>query len=659
MSWDGIKVCATSRGNEFMIDIARLFVAGFVAAGVPCELAIDEAAVRNDGRAALVVAPHEFFPLYLDCTLPKAAAFEFRRSAIVLNVEQPGSQWFETAVVCARSARAVFDIHESGVRELRRRGLRALHAPLGYAEHLQAPARERDIDLLFMAVMTPRRADFLSRYAELLSRFRCHIVLARLDTPRTADTPGYVSGEARLALLARSRILLNVHAAASSYFETHRAVLAASNGCVLVSESSVGSEPFRSDLHFVMADISELAARCVSLLDDEPRRMQIGEQALALMTRSMRMETICTGLLDELRGSTSVATVIEPPGPPRGGGDREALNMRLTTALAGRRTGRRDYDMTTNRAHDDAGELAVSVVVPLFNYGRYIGECLRSVEAADKPAPGVELIVVDDGSSDDSCRRVEEFMDVTSLSTKLVRKHANTGLADTRNIGWQQARAPYVFFLDADNRIHRPCLRVLHRVATASASAAVYGIIGKFDEMTGEPRGLLSSYAFSERDLVRRPYLDAMALFERAALTAVGGYSTDLLAIGWQGWEDYDLWLKLADGAYSCVGVPEILASYRVHDASMIHRTNQDTSRLAAYFEQKFARLAARYPDLDQYFGFPRPGKAFDRAVDGGCEALEAQLRAVYASWSWNVTAPLRAVYDFIAGLRRHMPPSG
>jgi glycosyltransferase involved in cell wall biosynthesis len=663
---DGLKVCVTSRGNEFMIDIARSFVAGFAGAGVPSVLAIDAASFRDDGRVALVVAPHEFFPLYLDQTLGRPAAARFRRSALVLNVEQPGSQWFERAVDLARTARAVLDIHESGVRELRRRGVATVHAPLGYVDDLRAPGRARDVDLLFMGVITPRRAAFFARFAELFAGYRCQFLFARLDEPRTADTAGYVSGPERLALLARSRILLNVHAADSSYFESHRALLAASNGCVLVSEWGAGSDPFRADVHLVMADVSELAARCVSLLDDEPRRAALADEALAIVTRSLRMEAICARVLGELGAPAPRPAVLGPSPPPLApDADREALRARLATAVAARQNGHPDYDVVSNRAHARGGDVAVSVVVPLFNYGRYVEECLRSVEVAEKPAPGIELVVVDDGSRDDSRAQVERFMESTSLPTTLVRKQSNTGLADTRNIGWHHARAPYVFFLDADNRIHPPCLRVLHEAAVASGSAAAYGIIRTFDDATGEPRGLLSAYAWSARDLVAGPYLDAMALFDRAALTAVGGYSTELLEFGWQGWEDYDLWLKLAQDGHVGVRVPQILSSYRVHDASMIRRTNQDTARIAAHFARKFARLADSFPDLDRHFGFPRPGRAFVHAgaftgadLESHCRALEAELQTVYASRSWTVTAPMRAAFDFLVGRRRPAPPS-
>ena len=187
----------------------------------------------------------------------------------------------------------------------------------------------------------------------------------------------------------------------------------------------------------------------------------------------------------------------------------------------------------------------------------------------------------------------------------LVKKSSNTGLADARNLGLERARGQYVFVLDADNWIYPACLRSLHAAIVSGREAAVYGIIRRFDEETGESLGLLSAYDWNVQELVRGPYIDAMALFDRQAVAAVGGYSTELLDTGWFGWEDYDLWLKLARAGQRCKLVPSILSAYRVHPGSMIHRTNNSTPAFARYFQEKFRDLTERFPEMDRYFGFP------------------------------------------------------
>ncbi len=87
----------------------------------------------------------------------------------------------------------------------------------------------------------------------------------------------------------------------------------------------------------------------------------------------------------------------------------------------------------------------MSIVVPLYNKGKFIERALSSVLA--QTAPPVEIIVVDDGSSDDSAERVSRFSD---SRIKLVRQE-NLGPGAARNAGLSLARGKYVAFLDADD----------------------------------------------------------------------------------------------------------------------------------------------------------------------------------------------------------------
>ena len=99
------------------------------------------------------------------------------------------------------------------------------------------------------------------------------------------------------------------------------------------------------------------------------------------------------------------------------------------------------------------------------------------------------------------------------------------------------------------------------------------------------------------------PFAVAMALFDRQAVLDVGGYSDDLLHYGW-GWEDYDLWLKLAQAGRTAAFCPEIVAEYRVHPRSMVRATSHYKPRLVRYFREKFVELARRHPGGARQFGW-------------------------------------------------------
>ena len=129
---------------------------------------------------------------------------------------------------------------------------------------------DRPVDVLFMGHDSGRRQAFFARHAEFFARRNCHLVLVDVSAPRRTDTPGYYAGSNRLALLASSKILINVHSTERSYFETHRALLAMGNRCLFVSETSRYTAPLVNGRHFLMADLDDLPAACAQYLDDPP-----------------------------------------------------------------------------------------------------------------------------------------------------------------------------------------------------------------------------------------------------------------------------------------------------------------------------------------------------------------------------------------------------
>src|SRR5262245_58624178 len=121
-----VRILVTSAGNEFMHDIARLVQDGFSAMGVECLLCADVLpSPPEESTVQIVIAPHEYGPLFLARTLDRASLEAALSRTYVLNVEQPGSGWFETAFEYARLARGVFDISHEGVAEFRRRSVAA------------------------------------------------------------------------------------------------------------------------------------------------------------------------------------------------------------------------------------------------------------------------------------------------------------------------------------------------------------------------------------------------------------------------------------------------------------------------------------------------------------------------------------------------------
>lgn len=103
--------------------------------------------------------------------------------------------------------------------------------------------------------------------------------------------------------------------------------------------------------------------------------------------------------------------------------------------------------------------LRLSIIIPLYNVEQYIGKCLESCLAQDLPEDDYEIIVVDDGSPDNSSAIVEEYIE-KNKNIRLVHRE-NGGLSAARNTGLKEAQGKYVWFVDSDDWIEPDCLSFL------------------------------------------------------------------------------------------------------------------------------------------------------------------------------------------------------
>ena len=219
----------------------------------------------------------------------------------------------------------------------------------------------------------------------------------------------------------------------------------------------------------------------------------------------------------------------------------------------------------------------------------------RSDGAADLLNVPIEIVIVDDASTDDSLARARRAQNSLARAVRLVQKRFNTGLADARNVGTRIARAPYVFMMDANNLVTPPALSFLFDTMERNQCAAAYSVLCRFRKSPKHPVGLLSHYDWDPEILVQGPYVDAMAMFRRDTLLDLGGYDHTLSEIGWFGWEDYDMWLRFAQNDLPVGFVPNILCLYRQHETSMINTTNLFARELVGLFQERYQSLANRF----------------------------------------------------------------
>lgn len=228
----------------------------------------------------------------------------------------------------------------------------------------------------------------------------------------------------------------------------------------------------------------------------------------------------------------------------------------------------------------------VTVAVSLYNYQRFIAECLDSIAASNHS--NIELVVVDDASrGDDSAGAAIQWMQQHHKRfgrvSLLIHRH-NQGLAEARNTGFRYARTDPVFVIDADNVIYPRALSRLHEFVAYRGYAAAFSQL----EWFGDTKRLGFGDVWDKAALSSGNYIDAMAMISKRAWERVGGYTHFE-----GGWEDFELWCKFFEHGLPGIFVPEILCRYRVHGTSMI---STDTTNSE---ERLKVELTARHPWLN------------------------------------------------------------
>lgn len=219
-------------------------------------------------------------------------------------------------------------------------------------------------------------------------------------------------------------------------------------------------------------------------------------------------------------------------------------------------------------------EPAISVVIPCFNAERFVAATLRSV--LGQGVQGLEVIVVDDGSSDASAAVV-----ATSFPQVRLIRQANAGVAVARNTGIEAARGRLVAFVDADD-IWLPGklqaqLALLASTPGARMCYTAWEVWHSLDpqpepallaRLSAQPGGAGSAWDGASGWIYPELLLDCVVwtstvLAERSLFAEVGVFDPGL-RIG----EDYDLWLR-ASRVTPILRVPRPLALYRMHPASL------------------------------------------------------------------------------------------
>ena len=308
----------------------------------------------------------------------------------------------------------------------------------------------------------------------------------------------------------------------------------------------------------------------------------------------------------------------------------------------------------------------VSVVMPVFNGGRFIAEAVESVLASH--FTDLELLVLIDGGTTDGSAAAATRAAAGDPRVRLI-DHPHLAPSVARNVGLEEARGELIANLDSDDAMfpdrlgrqvayldrHPECVAVGSRALIVDAASRPLGVgVRAFahDKIDG-----------AHLDGRGGTIMNPTATFRRRAALAIGGYSADLLTTG----EDFDLWLRLAEVG-RLVNMPDVLTRYRTHDRNaslgdagrerrkivtieILTRTfarRGITDREPAKLKAPPVRAWERWSDraLLRYFSGNRTGAAMAALVGvilrPGAPATRAALSTVFSGppprWAWPVT---------------------
>jgi glycosyltransferase involved in cell wall biosynthesis len=324
---------------------------------------------------------------------------------------------------------------------------------------------------------------------------------------------------------------------------------------------------------------------------------------------------------------------------------------------------RRDYVPA-----DPSAVPAVTIVTPFYNTGDMFEETARSV--LRQSFQQWEWIIVNDGSTDAAALSVLAPYRVLDPRIRVIDHESNRGLPGARNTGFRAARAPYVVQLDSDDLLEPTaveqwwwCLESYPELAFVKGYSVGFGA-----ENYLWRRGFHEGPAFLRENLV-----DATSMIRVAVHRAVGGADERIRA----GLEDWDFWLRCANGGFWGGTIPEYLNWYRRRPGRNLRWSNlADPAAFRAQLRHRYPRLWERgFPDVESpngrrtpSFDVPDVNRLGRRSpallmvvpwlTVGGAEKFNLDLLRELSMRGWVVTVAATRPGDdaWLSQFHRHTP---
>ena len=244
----------------------------------------------------------------------------------------------------------------------------------------------------------------------------------------------------------------------------------------------------------------------------------------------------------------------------------------------------------------------VSIVVPVYNSEKYLSETINSV--LQQTYNYWELLLVNDGSTDDSMKIIERFCSEDSRIKLLNKKNGGQGSA--RNLGIKNACGEYIAFLDSDDLWSSDKLEIQVNFLDQSSDVDVCFSQGVDFSASNEeviprntPVGAMKVELFQKELYERSPIINSSVMVRRSILLEDFLFDESLQA---KGVEDWDLWLRIALNGNRFAGLDERLVNYRIHDLGIhLNKVRMFEGKIYVYSKYKHSHLIPKWIKLKQW----------------------------------------------------------
>lgn len=522
-------------GSAFMAELLAVVADAVTRAGGHAVSHEGVVADLADERTVFVVVPHEYF------AVTGRHPADLLARTIGFCVEHPGTATFEAAARHLVGLGGSVAIGADAMHELGRRGIATSRFVLGCSPMWDRRGAARDIDVAYLGTADEARLRTLARVLPDLAWSRTEVLLPPHE-PMTRARPDFLIGEAKWELLARTRVLLNLHREASSAFEWVRALEGITNGCVVLSAPSTGLAPLVPGEHVLIGDPHRMGLVAAAALREPEYLDGIAAAALEVCRTELDMSTSAAHLID-LAGEVVKAAVPSPdrqnrrrsvtaerplalwmpcerplPDPTSAGDRQTAALLRDVARLSDAQP------PASVRRHADSTNAKVDVICAARPGDGPLGRTLASLAGSR----GCAVHVTNGPVSDHGGATVTTSIDYRDP----------VGRGRARDELLAQGDAPYVLVLDPGDELLGPALAEM--VATLDGDASVQVVYPM--AALGSDIVVNAMIAESHR-LARFAYLGRGYLVRRTWLERLGGFAEDAEL---DAYVDHDFWQRTA-----------------------------------------------------------------------------------------------------------------